>query len=77
MSTSYSTMPEVIAAMDYRACPVCGADEMQELPSRAVRQWYCPSCKNRNFATVPSAAQQEIAKAVLTPWSNPCADDDE
>ncbi len=64
------TMPAEIAAMTYRACPICGADGMQDVTRRggSVKQFYCAKCRNVNMATVPSAEQMRLALRVFTPW---------
>ncbi len=64
------TMPAEIKAMQYRACPICGADGMQDVTRRggSVKQFWCGKCRNVNMATVPSAEQQERAKRVFSPW---------
>ncbi len=56
--------------MEYCACPVCGADGMQDVTPRggAVRQCYCKKCRNMNMTTVPNAEQQERAKRVFAHW---------
>jgi ribosomal protein L37AE/L43A len=68
--------PPEIAAMNYRACPICGADGMTRIKTGGiVKQWWCGACRNRNMTAVPSEQQQEIAKAVLAPWRNPYDED--
>ncbi len=64
------TMPAVIAAMQYRACPICGQDGMQDVTRRggSVKQFYCSKCRNVNMATVPSAEQMRRALRAFTPW---------
>lgn len=62
--------PPEIEAMEYRACPICGADGMQDVTPRGgvMQKFYCKKCRNMNYTAVPSAEQQERARRVFSPW---------
>lgn len=70
-------IPAAIKAMDYRRCPVCGADGMERLAKRIADMHLCRVCRNVNMgAACPNDEQLAAAKLVLCPWLAEVNDDD-